>query len=90
MRAVTIMMFVFFPLLTNFPKWLRPILASLLRMSLAPHPMKTVSLFPSVLASLSAKFVTFNSPHIVTSTAVARQQGTCYQNKYDTPPHKNN
>ena len=80
------MPFVFCLLFASFPKCLRPILASFLLMSLAPPITITVSLFLSVLTSLSAKFVTFNNPYLVTSTAVDRQQGTCYQNKINMIP----
>ena len=59
--AVTIMMFVFCLFFTNFPKYLRPTLASFLLTSLAPPITITVSLFPTVLISPSAKFVTSSS-----------------------------
>ena len=43
-----------------------------------------------ILVKFSVKFheALFNNSHLVTSTAVDRQQGTCYQNKYDSPPLK--
>jgi hypothetical protein len=55
------MMFVFCLLFTKFPKYLRPKLASCLLMSLTPPISITVSLYPSVLTSLSAKLVIFAS-----------------------------